>query len=110
MYISQPPPVRFSQRCLVRITQRLRRCARRWLCHLWQGLKWLWGTEHGRKERSLEILLASTPEQHWPEALDALAREQRMGLSERSNPGVGCGTIPAATMPHSTDEHSGDVP
>ena len=76
MYSSQPPPVRFSQRCLVRITRRLRRCARRWLCHLWQSLKWLLSKDHARKERSLEMLLASTPEQHWPVALDALAREQ----------------------------------
>ena len=56
------------------------------------------------------MLLASTPEQHWPAALDAMAREQQMGLSERSNPDVGCGTMPSTTMPHSTNEHSGDVP
>lgn len=105
MYISQPPPVRFSHRCLARTARRLRRCSCRWLRRLWHGLKWLCYKERTRQERTLEILLSSVPEKHWPAALDALAREQQPGLSERSNPGAGYGTIAP-----SSEQHPGDIP
>ena len=103
MYISQPPPVRFSRRCLVRILACLRRCSWRLLKRLWHGIRWLWCRERA-KDRSLEILLSSVPEKHWPQALDVHTREQHVGLSERSNPGAAYGT-----MTPSSKQYPGDL-
>lgn len=83
-----------TQRGFFRVFWRIGTLPCRLLWLLWQWFRGARKPEHRRDERTLKLLLTTVPEARWPEALDALAREERIGASERSNPGVGYGIMP----------------